>query len=161
MQIYKADNKPQLWGNIGFFMHTLSLHSHLCPQEYVRKILRDFFRMLCSVFFPSCWLCLSCSVDVRERISVQTGEGRCSKGHLVPMLIICPNQCCYLQPMSSSMRAVGYWVLLKASCFTEVPKQGCGLCFPFEYHGTAIGQMVDTNRFQPQNCSQVVPLKIC
>lgn len=69
--------------------------------------------MLCRGCFSSCCFCLSYDVDMREKISVQLGEGRCSKGQLFVMLIICPNQCCCLLPMLTSMRAVGYWALLK------------------------------------------------
>lgn len=97
-------------GKWASFMRTWGLCSHLCPQEYVRVILRDFFRMLC----PRCWSCLSCGLAVVGKSVLSFGEGRCSKGHLFPMLIICPNFCCYLLAMLTSMRAVGYGVLLKS-----------------------------------------------
>lgn len=144
-------------------MHTLGLCIHLCPQEYVRVILRDFWGDAVSWLFPSCWLCLSYGVYVREQINVQLGEGRCSKGHFFPMLIICPNQCCYLLPMLTSMRAV--WILSaseKQAVLLRCQNRNTDFTrFPFEYHGAVIIQMVDTNRFQPWNCSGVVPLKIC
>lgn len=88
-------------------MHASGLCFHLCPQEYVRVILRGFFKDTVPWLFPSCWLCLPYGVDVRGQIGVQLGEGNGAKVTPLPCLSVQTGNQGYLLPVLTAMRAVG------------------------------------------------------